>query len=46
MPHFGTNIREPVCDSSRFLSFTETDTELHVSMEVPDIKVTQNIELL
>lgn len=46
MPHFGANIREPVCDSSRFLSFTETDTELHVSMEVTDIKVTPNIELI
>lgn len=46
MPHFGTNIREPVCDSSCFLSFTETDTELPVSMEVSAIKVTRKTELI
>lgn len=46
MPHFSTNIREAVRDSSCFLSFTETDTELHVSMEVPDIRMTQNTELI
>ena len=43
---FGTNIIEPVCDSSCFLFFTETVTEIYVSMEEPDIKATQNTELI